>query len=275
MGRRLIDVGGAAVSRFFAAGCTQHAAGIAYRVLFSLAPLAIVLVAVFGLVLQDDDVRERVIDRVVDALPVDAAGREDVEDAIETIATPVSAAGLLSLLVFLWAATGMMGALRKGLEAAIGVAEPRRVARAKVVDLVLVAGAAALVLLSVGIGVASDLARQASSELSEALGVQVGAEGRVIAFALPVLLWIVTSLAVYRFVHAAGLRLRDALPGALVTAVALLGISLASDLVYAKTNDWSLIYGSLTSLLVFLYSVYLSAATLLFGAAVSVEWSRR
>ena len=40
-------------------GCTQHAAAIGYRVLFSLAPLAIVLVSIVGLVLQDDEVRRR------------------------------------------------------------------------------------------------------------------------------------------------------------------------------------------------------------------------
>jgi membrane protein len=264
--RRLIGVGSAAISRFFAARSTQHAAAIAYRVLFSLAPLAIVLVAVFGLVLQDDDVRERVVDRIVDRLPVDAAGREDVEDAIETIATPASAAGLLSLLVFLWAATGMMAALRRGLEAVTGVAEGRPVVRAKLVDFALVVGAALLVLLSVGLGVAADLATE--------LAAQLGGEGRVIALALPLPLWIGTALLLYRFVPAAGLRLQDALAGAVVTAAILCAISLASDLVYSKTTDWSVIYGSLASLLVFLYSVYLSAATLLLGAAVAAEWSQ-
>jgi membrane protein len=269
---RLLAVA-AAVSRFFAAGCTQHAAGIAYRVLFSLAPLAIVLVSVFGLVLQDDDVRERVVDRVIEALPVDAAGREDVESAIETIATPTSAAGLVSLLVFLWAASGMMGALRRGLEAAMGVAHGRPAVRGKLVDFVLVAGAAVLVLLSVGIGLVADLANEVVAELSAALGIEVGTEGRAIAVALPFLLWIVTSLLLYRFVPAPGLRLQDALAGAVVTAVSFLALSLASDLVYAKTTDWSVIYGALTSLLVFLYSVYLYAGALLLGAAVAAEWS--
>jgi hypothetical protein len=53
--------------------------------------------------------------------------------------------------------------------------------------------------------------------------------------------------------------------------VLLLAISLASDLIYTRTMQWSVIYGSLTSLLVFLYSAYLFAAALLFGAAVAVE----
>jgi uncharacterized BrkB/YihY/UPF0761 family membrane protein len=93
------------LQRFFADQCPQQAAAIAYRVLFSTAPLAIILVSIFGLLLQDDSLREDVVDAIVDALPVTVAGRQDVEDAITAIATPASAAGVVSLIVFGWAAT--------------------------------------------------------------------------------------------------------------------------------------------------------------------------
>jgi membrane protein len=263
---RLVAVTTAAGSRFFAAGCTQHAAGIAYRVLFSLAPLAIVLVSVFGLVLQDDELRERVTDSVLDRLPVDPAGREDVESAIEAIASPTSAVGLLGLLLFLWAASGMMGSLRRGLEAAMAVERGRPPIRAKLVDLVLVAGVALLVVLSVALGAASEIAPRL-------WGDSAGSAAPLLTSALSLLIWVSTALALYRFVPAAHLRFADALAGAVVTALLLLGLSLASDLVYARTTDWSVIYGSLTSLLVFLYSVYLAASVLLLGGAVAAVWS--
>ena len=269
---RLLGVGMAAGQRFFAAGGTQQAAGIAYRVLFSLAPLAIVFVSVFGLVLQDDDLRERVTDRVLDALPVDASGREDVESAIEAIATPASAAGLVSLLVFFWAASGMMASIRRGLESVTG-AQRRPAARGKLVDLALLGGAAVLVLLSVVVGLVAQFVNPLVGELAAAVGLEGSALQQTVSLGLSVLLWTATALALYRFVPAAGLRGRDSLAGAVVTALCLLVISLASDLVYRNTTEWSVIYGSLTSLLVFLYSVYLYAAALLVGAAVAVEWS--
>ena len=155
----------------------------------------------------------------------------------------------------------------------MGVDHGRPAVRGKLVDLALVAGAAALVLLSVGIGLVAALANEVVAQISAALGFEVGTEGKGIALALSFLLWIVTSLCLYRFVPSRAIRSRDALAGAVVTAVLLLALSLASDLVYSKTTDWSLIYGSLTSLLVFLYSVYLYSAALLFGAAVAAEWS--
>jgi membrane protein len=210
---------------------------------------------------------------VLDALPVGATGSADVRNAIETIATPASAAGLASLVVFSWAASGMMGSLRKGLEAATGVTRGRPLARAKLVDFALVIGAAVFVLVSVSIGLVAELASEVVAQLSTGLGIDLVLEGKPIALALAFLPWIVTSLLLFRFVPAAGLRLQDALAGAVVTAVILLAISVASDLVYARTTEWSVIYGSLASLLVFLYSVYLYAGTVLFGAAVAAEWS--
>ena len=70
--------------------------------------------------------------------------------------------------------------------------------------------------------------------------------------------------AISGFVPARGLRTRDGIAGALVTAVFLELISLASSYVYDKATKLSVIYGSLTVGLVFLYSTYLYASALLF-----------
>ena len=50
-----------ALDDLFRDRCLQYAAAIAFRVLFSLFPLTILLVSIFGLVLQDDELRERVV----------------------------------------------------------------------------------------------------------------------------------------------------------------------------------------------------------------------
>jgi membrane protein len=268
--RRLVAVLVSSGKRFAAGDFSARAAGIAYRVLFSLAPLAIVLVSVFGLVLQNTELKQDVVDRIVSVLPVDAAGHARVEHEISNIASPASVAGLVSLFVFLWAATGMMGAIRAGLQSAISPDGKRPLVRGKLVDLALVGGATVLVLLSIAVGLVSQFVRALVSEI----GVDSGAATKAVSIGLVLLLWIVTALLLYRFVPAAHLRFSDAVVGAVVTAVLLLAISLAGSVLYAKTTQWSLIYGSLTSVLVFLYSVYLCANVLLFGAVVAAEWSQ-
>ena len=263
-----------AVQRFFADRCPQLAAGIAYRVLFSIAPLAIVLVSIFGLVLQDDSVRHDVENAIVDALPVSAAGRHDVERAIDSLATPASAAGFVSLLVFAWAATGMMTAVRQGLESAMHVTESRPLARGKLVDLALIFGAAVLVLVTVGITLLGNFLQRASGSFGEVLGVGTGTLASVLLNLASFVLMIVVVLLLYRFVPARGLRVRDGIVGAVVTAVALQLISLASGWIYERTTNLSVVYGSLTAALVFLYSTYLYSSALLLGAEVAAAWAR-
>ena len=82
-----------AIDGYFADRCGQHAAGIAYRVLFSLVPLSIVLVAIFGLVLRNDSLRDDVIREIVDALPLSDSGSADVTREIEKLASPATASG--------------------------------------------------------------------------------------------------------------------------------------------------------------------------------------
>src|SRR6476661_3058810 len=135
-----------AIDGYFTDRCGQHAAGIAYRVLFSLVPLSIVLVAIFGLVLRNDGLRNDVITEIIDALPLSESGGADVTRQIEKLASPATAFGLVSLIVFAWAATGMMASLRAGLEVAMRVERGRPAVRGKLVDVILIVGAGALVL---------------------------------------------------------------------------------------------------------------------------------
>jgi membrane protein len=272
--RKILRVGADAGQRFFADGCSQHAAGIAYRVLFSTAPLAIVIVSIFGLVLQDDSVRHDVVNTIVDALPVSIAGRKDVEDALDAIATPASAVGLISLLVFVWAATGMMAAIRGGLEAALGGTESRPAVHAKLVDLALVVGAAVLVLLTAGLTVIGHRVESGSVPLARVTGIGSGTLAGGFLHLETFVLTVAVVLLLYRFVPSRGLRSRDSLVGAVVTAALMQLITFASGLIYDRVTRYSVIYGSLSAVLVFLYSIYLYSSVLLFGAEVAAAWRR-
>ena len=274
IGRQLVRVLPQAGEGFFEHRCTQQAAGIAYRILFSLAPLAIVLVSVLGLVLEDNEVRDDLVDYVVEALPVSAEGAQTVEDAIVEIASPTSAIGFVSLLVFAWSASGMMAAIRTGLETAMQVETRRPAARGKLVDLLLVAGTALLVLAVAAFSVVGEPIRTLLARIADRATLDdtsLGEGGAVLGISFVASIGVV--LILYRFVPARRIRTRDALAGAIVTAVFLVAIALATGWIYTKAARFSVVYGSLTAALVFLYSIYLYACALLFGAEVAAAWS--
>ena len=262
-----------AIEGYFRIRLPQHAAAIAYRVLFSLAPLAIVLVSIVGIVLQDDSRRAEVIDWIVDLLPFDEDGSSAVEDAITRLASPTTALGLLSLVLFFWASSGMMAALRNGLEAALEVEQRRPAVRAKIVDLLLVAGAGALLLASVAITVVAQTVVRVAADVGEYVGLEGGWLSEILGVAVPLTVVTVVVMLLYRFVPARRLRVRDAVVGGVVTGLLLVAISAASAFVYDQVADLSVIYGSITAVLVFLYSVYLYASAILFGAAFAGAWS--
>jgi YihY family inner membrane protein len=263
----------AAANRYFADRCPQHAAGIAYRVLFSSVPLAVVLVSVFGVMLGNAEVRDAVVTAIVNALPAEAADRADVAGAISSITPPPGLLGLLTLAVFVWSATGMMAAIRAGLEVATHAQHGRPVVRGKLIDLLLVVGAALLVLTTVALTALDRLTQHALHRIETATGIDAPLSGTLLPRLATAAVWVGVVLLLYRLVPTRRMSRSDALAGAVITAILFLGISLASGLVYRSATHLSVVYGSLTGVFVFLYAVYLYASALLFGAEVASAWS--
>ena len=274
LGRGVLRAAPRAIEDLFTDRCTQYAAAIAYRVLFSLFPLTIFLVSIFGLVLQDDELRQKVINEIVDLLPVSASGQSDVQRSIEGIASPLSALGLVSLVALIWGASGMMASIRLGLETAMKVPRGRPAARAKAVDFILVAAAGLLVLIVVGISAFAAFFSRLADRAAERVGLQTSFSGQLLRDGSQLVLITVMALLLYRFVPARRLRARGALAGAVVTALGTWGAVRILAIVFRDFSRYNLIYGSLAGVMTFLFFVYVVALVLLFGAEFAYAWSQ-
>lgn len=263
-----------AIEDLFTDRCTQYAAAIAYRVLFSLFPLTIFLVSIFGLVLQNNDLRKDVINEIIDLLPVSATGQADVQKSIEGIATPLSAIGLISLAALIWGASGMMASIRLGLEAAMKVERGRPAAHAKLVDFVLVAAAGLLVLVVVGLSAFAAFFSRLADRAAERIGLQASFSGQALRDGFQIVLITVMALLLYRFVPARHLRARGALAGAVVTALGTWAAVRILAVIFRDFSNYNLIYGSLAGVMTFLFFVYVVALILLFGAEFAYAWSQ-
>jgi membrane protein len=254
--------------------CPQYAASISFHVLFSLFPLTILFVSVFGLVLQDDSLRERVIRELIEVLPVSESGQEDVQRSIEGIASPLSAIGLISLVALLWGASGMMGAIRNGLEAACKVAHARPAAHAKALDFLLVAIAGLIVLLVVGFSAFAAFFSKLLDRAAESVGINASPSGVVLRDLIQLAAFGVMAFLLYRYVPTGRLRPRDALAGAALTAILTWAATKILTLVFADFSRYNLIYGSLAGVMTFLFFVYVVSLILLFGAEFAYAWSQ-
>jgi membrane protein len=263
-----------AVEDMFRDRCPQYAAAISFRVLFSLFPLTIALVSIFGLVLQDDQLRQDVIDELIDILPVSGSGQKNIENSIEGIATPFSAIGLVSLVALLWGASGMMASIRVGLEAAMKVERGRPAAHAKLVDFILIAAAGVLVLVVVGLSAFGAFFSRVVNDVLDRAGVDADPSGLLLRDGVQLVAIAVTVLLLYRFVPARKIRKTGALAGAILTAAGIWGATKVLAIVFGDFSRYNLIYGSLAGVMTFLFFVYVVAWILLLGAEFAHAWSQ-
>ena len=255
--------------------CLQLAAAIAYRFIFSIFPLAIFLVSILGVFLRDSTRRENLVDAILDVIPLSGEGPNQLERVLANVPTPWSVVGLVSIAVTLWSASGLMGALRVGLNVVWDVHRDRPWVRSKLVDFVLVLGAGIFILASVLltglVQIVDRLLADAQTTLG-ALGGLAEAGSFVFGILVPTVLSFVTFAILYRFVPAASPRFRDVWFGALFAAICFELLKNGFAFYVRSFGNYDAIYGSLGTIVAFLYLIYLSSNVFLFGAELSAHW---
>ena len=258
---------------FFGDRCPQLAAAISYHALFSLFPLAIVLTAVFGIVLRTTGIRADVVDTIAGSLPLSPAGERDLRGVLRGATGGASALGLVGVLGLLVSASGLMAALRTALNAAFDVEEDRPFLKGKLVDVALVGAAGVAAIVSLGLTVAVRVAGGGrDAQLQVALG------GGWAAWTLGLLAPFVFAFAIvfglYRLVPATAVRSRHAAPVALgIAALFVAGENLFA-LYVRHFASYNLVYGSLGAVIALMFFVYVSAWLMLLGAELTSEWPR-
>jgi membrane protein len=253
---------------------SQHAAAIAYRVMFSLVPFVALVVSVVDLVLPASR-RQQFIDWVFGALPGNEL-EHSVDHALDESRSAGPLVGLLSLALLLWGASGMMASLRRAFGAVWGVEQPPPYVRGKLRDVALVAGAGAFLVGAFALSVVAQVVSQTGTDVAGALGWDAGGlVTLVVDVATSSLAVGAALLAVYRVVPPVPVTLADAWPGALAAALAC-QLAVRGFAIYAANiADFNTAYGSLGTVFAFLVLVYVLAIIVLLGAELVVARAAR
>ena len=271
--RRLGRAVKAAVGTYRRTECNQRAAAISYRVLFSLVPFVALLASLFELLLPEKT-SDRVTSWLVSAMPLEGELENSVARAVEDVGPSPSLVGLISLLLLVYAASGMMGATRSAFRAIWGEAR-RPYVRGKLVDVALVLVAGLLILCAFGVTVITQVVEKAGEELVRKLGGPASAAGQLgggIELLASVAVTFVAFLFLYRFVPIVRVRMRDALAGALVACAGFNLAAVGFSIYISRLADFDEVFGSLSAVFVFLLVVYVAVEVLLFGASVAAAW---
>ncbi|HLA19491.1 MAG TPA: YihY/virulence factor BrkB family protein, partial [Dehalococcoidia bacterium] len=153
------------VQEYVSDNCSHMAAAISYYVVFSLIPLLIFLVSVFGFIVRNDEIEKEIVDRVVDATPLEKDEEQNlVTDTIRGVSRVSGALSIVGLLGMVWLASAMVGATRRALNTVWGSAGRRPPVQQKLIDLAMVLGLALLLGASVAATTALHTLRQVSND---------------------------------------------------------------------------------------------------------------
>jgi len=254
--------------------CGVYAAAIAYYAIFSLVPVGLIILSVFGLVVD----RERIVNFVFNQIPLreSPSVREDV-DAIVQRARDVSAAGIsFGLLALAWSSTGIFSAVRRGLNATAHRQQSRPYWHGKLIDLALVPSLGLLILLSIGITASAQVAIQRTGDLGP-ISIDTGLAIQFTTFALPAGISFTMFFLLYRFVPTARPTSREALAGAAFAAVLFEAAKnvIAMLLRAAAFSRDTAVYAGFSSALAFLFWMFVNATILLLGSEFARAVARR
>ena len=255
---------GRALSRFLRHGCTHLAASITFRVLFAIFPLAIVLGAIFGVVSDLAGFRPDVVDAIVQNAPLDEDGSRRLRRILEDAAGN-SSVGLLGAVGLVWAASGMMAAVRAALNRAWDAEDTRPWLVGKAVDVLLVFGASLVVVVAVALNLTVRLAQELVEHLSLDFGIAEALLGLVAPF---VLVFLVVAV-VFRVVPTVSPPISQLVGPAIFVAAVFTAAQIAFAFYLQNVARYDAIYGSLGAGAAFMFFVYLASLVFLFGAEIA------
>lgn len=249
-----------------------NAAAVAYYTLFSVFPLTLLLIALGSFFLDPQQAQEAALAAVGAILP----GAVDlVQTNIQQVLESRGTAGVIGIVGFIWAASGVFGSLSRAINQAWDVDHPR----SPWAERALAAGMVMLIALLFSLSLLSTAAFELVTRLSSVLlgesQVSPGATVNLLSRLLPYLFTALLFSILYGILPHARVAWAEVLPAALMAGftweVAKIGFAF-----YLSTFAiYNLVYGSLGAVIGLLVWSYLGAVIILLGAEFSVQYARR
>jgi len=254
-----------AIKDFSADSMTTYAAALAYRIVFSLFPFLLFLVALLAF-LQIPQLFEWMREQAALLVPEEAMGQ--VNTVIEELQTPRGGLVSVGIVLALWSASVGVMSLIEALNVAYDVSERRPAWRLYLLSIIYTVG---LALLMVGAAALMVLGPQAAEWIASRLALDqlFVTIWNWVRWPLAVLLLMLAVSVVYYLGPNVRQRFQFITPGAILSVVVWIVASIAFGYYVRNFADYSATYGSIGAVVILMFYFYLSAVVLLFGAEIN------
>ena len=274
IGRRLeaeLSVLGGTFKKARQDSANDLAAAIAFWAFFSIFPLLIGGLSLSRHFLEAEYLQKRILEVLTESLPGSA---ELVMENLEAVVRYRGTMSLVAILGLFWTAGKVFGAMTRAVNRALEIHRDQRALLAKLRYFAMAVSVSALTLIAVGLTIVVDLVLE--SPALARLGMDTtsfaGSQGWLTSFMVSFLIF---SL-IYRMTPYKQVVWDQVLPGAFV-ATLLFELGQAGFVLYLdKVANLKAVYGSLSSIIVLLLWLYVSALVLILGAEYNiVRWRIR
>jgi membrane protein len=263
-----------AVREFMDDQCTDLAAALTYYSVLALFPGIIALLSLVGLVGQ----QQQTVDTLLQILrDIGASSAADTLEPTITQLAQSQGAGLalvIGLLTALWSASGYVNAFSRGMNRIYEIDEGRPVWKLRPVMLLITL---VTVLLAAVVAIGLVLTGPAAEAVGRAIGLESTAVTVWSIAKWPVLLAVVVlivALLYYATPNVKQPKFRWISVGAIIAIVVWVVASAAFGFYVANFSSYDKTYGSLAGVIAFLLWLWITNLALLFGAEVDAELER-
>jgi membrane protein len=227
----------------------------------------LLLVWGFSTLLGDNSVRQSIVDSIVEALPLaDVADQRQVERLLDDVAAGAGNLGWIGALALLYSASGAIGALRHAVNEAWGERDTRPYAPGKALDAGLTLIVAPILIAGLGLAL--------SGSLADAIGDHpwiVATARFTVTKLMPIALLLAVLVGLFRVLPVKRAGLRAAWLGGLAALGGVLLVQLGAEAYFSAFGDTGAVYGTLGVLLAVIFSAYLDALAIVYGAHVAAQ----
>lgn len=249
----------------------EATAGLAYYSIFSIFPLALLLVVAGSSWFQEEVARQQAIQFVTDLFPISQGLTEQL---IQNILDRRGAMTIFSSVGLLWAASGYFNLLVRNINRAWPGIRTRHFVRTRLEALLIVVALGMLFLLSMLAMSVFELLGKLQLPFWQELFYQSPLR-KILSFTIPLLLRMCMLWGLYFWIPKTAVNRKAAFWSALIVTIVWRTVTtiftwyLSSGLI-----QYDVIYGSLSTTIVSMFWLYLNNYTLLMGAYLCVVLSK-
>ncbi len=251
--------------------CFTHAAATSFFALMSLFPLLIIIISIlFSIFGANEEVSRNIVPFLKTFFPhIDQA----IIEEIRRLSGTRDFLNVINAGIFLWMALQVFYTIEYAINIAFKTKKPRAFIYTTIISLFMVFLSGILYLISIGITSLTKTLKAVKIDFIDIPYIEISINflflhDTIINYVIPFLLVFLSLIWLYKFLPNKKVKISDAVSGAFLTAILWEAAKHIFTWYVGEIADYKSLYGSLTTIIVFLLWIYYSASILLFGAEV-------